>query len=315
MDCTSARSGNADNVLLVIPAGMGNTYDYAVPSNMPNGLYWYHSHRHTVTAPADLHGARRACWRSAGQTATCRWSPKNNIPIRDMALQYNFVLRPPSNGGRQLNNPYWEQWVSTLKPPEGNPTRRRDISAEPGAGELRGKSSKGAEFFTQLVCRATVDPPTTTRTSPFIPQNLQTFTSPTKTIPANPALPENERDVQFTINGQFQPELKVKPRQTEIWVFTNMSDIAFVPLRFTETATGNHPKFAVVGQDGNPYTQVQRPVDGSTAFRSCTPTARTTTTSTSRTGRSSPSSRWQAPHRSHRGDHQHHKRRGSTGER
>src|SRR6202022_2332792 len=37
-------SGNADNVLLSIPAGMGNTYDYAVPSNMPNGLYWYHTH-------------------------------------------------------------------------------------------------------------------------------------------------------------------------------------------------------------------------------------------------------------------------------
>ena len=50
--------------------------------------------------------------------------------------------------------------------------------------------------------------------------------------------------MQFTINGQFQPELKIKPGQTEIWVFANMSDIAFMPLRFTETATGNHPKFA-----------------------------------------------------------------------
>ena len=42
-------SGNADNVLLSIPAGMGNTYTYDVPENMPNGLYWYHSHRHTMT--------------------------------------------------------------------------------------------------------------------------------------------------------------------------------------------------------------------------------------------------------------------------
>ena len=90
-------------------------------------------------------------------------------------------------------------------------------------------------------------------------------------------MPENERDVQFTINGQFQPELKLKPGQTEIWVFANMSDIAYVPLRFTETATGNHPKFAIVGQDGNPYTQVQRPVDGDG------------TTSTSLPGRATPS--------------------------
>ena len=81
-------------------------------------------------------------------------------------------------------------------------------------------------------------------------------------MPANPSLPENERDVQFTVNGQFQPELKVKPGQTEIWVVANISDMAFMPIRLTETATGNHPKFSIVGQDGNPYTQVQRPVDG-----------------------------------------------------
>ena len=68
--------------------------------------------------------------------------------------------------------------------------------------------------------------------------------------------------MQFTVNGQFQPELKIKPGQTEIWVFANISDIAYMTVRFTETATGNHPKFAIVGQDGNPYTQVQRPVDG-----------------------------------------------------
>ena len=68
--------------------------------------------------------------------------------------------------------------------------------------------------------------------------------------------------MQFTVNGQFQPELKIKPGQTEIWVVANISDIAYMPLRFTETATGNHPKFSIVGQDGNPYTQVQRPVDG-----------------------------------------------------
>ena len=65
--------GNADNVLLDIPAGMGNTYDYAVPKDMPNGLYWYHSHRHTLTAQQTYAGARPVCWRSAGPTATCRW--------------------------------------------------------------------------------------------------------------------------------------------------------------------------------------------------------------------------------------------------
>ena len=42
----------------------------------------------------------------------------------------------------------------------------------------------------------------------------------------------------------------------------NISDIAYMTVRLTETATGNHPKFSIVGQDGNPYTQVGRPVYG-----------------------------------------------------
>ena len=42
----------------------------------------------------------------------------------------------------------------------------------------------------------------------------------------------------------------------------NISDIAYMTIRLTETATGNHPKFNIVGQDGNPYTQVGRPIYG-----------------------------------------------------
>jgi len=184
---------------------------------------------------------------------------QNDIPIRTMALQYNYVF-DRGNGGHQLNNPYWEQWVSTLKPPQGN--QLADGTYRPSLAPVNfAESTKGAEYFTNWYA-GPLSVFNRRGQNQFIPQNLQTFTSPSKTVPANPLLPDNERDVQFTVNGQFQPELKVKPGQTEIWVFANMSDIAFVPMRFTETATGNHPKFSIIGQDGNPYTQVQRPVDG-----------------------------------------------------
>ena len=36
--------------------------------------------------------------------------------------------------------------------------------------------------------------------------------------------------MQFTVNGQFQPELKLKPGQTEIWVLANVSDFAYMPV-------------------------------------------------------------------------------------
>src|SRR5262252_10317553 len=42
--------GNADNVMLHIPPGMSNTYTYDIPRNMPQGLYWYHSHLHGLTS-------------------------------------------------------------------------------------------------------------------------------------------------------------------------------------------------------------------------------------------------------------------------
>ena len=89
----------------------------------------------------------------------------------------------------------------------------------------------------------------------MMPGNLQSFASESVSVPADPDLPENQRDVQFTVNGQFQPELKLKPGQTEIWSLANISDVAYLLLQLTETATGRHPVFRIVGQDGNPFTR------------------------------------------------------------
>ena len=51
--------GNADNVMLHIPAGMSNTYTYHIPKNMPQGAYWYHSHLHRLTTPHVYYGLGR----------------------------------------------------------------------------------------------------------------------------------------------------------------------------------------------------------------------------------------------------------------
>jgi FtsP/CotA-like multicopper oxidase with cupredoxin domain len=97
----------------------------------------------------------------------------------------------------------------------------------------------------------------------FVPTNLQHFTaadgSSGANMEADPALPDYERDVQFTVNGLFEPVLKVKPGQTEIWVLANVSDIAYMNVELTETATGYHPKIAIVGQDGIAYGEVHYP--------------------------------------------------------
>ncbi|MFH5229034.1 multicopper oxidase family protein [Antrihabitans spumae] len=250
--------GNADNVLLDIPAGMGNVYDYEVPDEMPNGLYWYHSHRHTLTAQQTYFGLA-GLLEIGRPDGNLPLVTQNEIPIRDMALQYNFVF-DRKGGSNQLNNPIWPQFVSTLTPPEGS--QLADGTYRPSLAPVNfPETSEGSQYFTNWYSG-----PLSTRNhrgqNQFIPGNLQSFTSDSVNVPANPGLPDNQRDVQFTVNGQFQPALKVKPGQTEIWVLANISDFAYLPITLTETATGNHPKFTIVGQDGNPFTTVQRPVEG-----------------------------------------------------
>jgi FtsP/CotA-like multicopper oxidase with cupredoxin domain len=251
-------SGNADNVLLDIPAGMGNTYDYAVPTDMPNGMYWYHSHRHQLTAQQTYLGLA-GLLEIGRPDGNLPLVTQNQIPIRDMALQYNFVY-DRKGLGHQLNDPGWPQYVSTLKPPEG--TQLADGTYSPSLAPVNfAQTTKGAQYVTNWYS-GPLSPANHRGQNQFVSGNLQTFTSDATTVPADPSLPENERDVQFTVNGQFQPELEVKPGQTEIWVLANISDFAFMPIRLTETATGNHPKFHIVGQDGNPLPQVHLPVDG-----------------------------------------------------
>ena len=91
-------------------------------------------------------------------------------------------------------------------------------------------------------------------------QRFTAFAGQGKNVPADPSLPDYKRDVQFTVNGQFEPVIKSKAGQTEIWVLANVSDIVYMPVQLTETATGNHPKIAIVGQDGLPFPEVHYPV-------------------------------------------------------
>jgi FtsP/CotA-like multicopper oxidase with cupredoxin domain len=252
--------GNSDNVMLHIPAGMSNTFTYHIPKSMPQGAYWYHSHLHTLTAAQTYLGLAGllAIGRTDGNLPLVT---DNDIPIRNMVLQYNYVF-DRAGGLAEINNYSWPQWVNTIKPPEGDELAKgtyRPLLAPVNFAQ----SKKGEQSFTVWYSG-----PLSIRNERgrfvFIPSNLQRFTAkpggPGKDVPADPSLPDCKRDVQFTVNGQFQPVIKSKAGQTEIWVLANVSDIVYMPVQLTETATGNHPKIAIVGQDGLPYPEVHYPV-------------------------------------------------------
>jgi FtsP/CotA-like multicopper oxidase with cupredoxin domain len=142
--------GNADNVLLHIPGGKSNTYTYNIPKSMPQGAYWYHSHLHTLTAMHVYYGmvGLLAIGRTDGNLPLVT---QNQIPIRNMLLQYNYVF-DRAGGSTKLNNYTWSQWVNTTKPPQGDALAKgtyRPLLAPVNFLD----STKGTEFFTGILGR------------------------------------------------------------------------------------------------------------------------------------------------------------------
>ncbi|MGY8661571.1 multicopper oxidase domain-containing protein [Bradyrhizobium sp. UFLA05-109] len=254
--------GNADNVLIHMPVGTSSTYVYDIPTNQPQGAYWYHPHLHTLTTAhvyAGLAGLL-AIGRTDGNLPVVT---QKAIPIRNMMLQYNFVFdrRGPKP---QLNNPNWPQFVSTLTPPA--PGALANGTYRPILAPVNFTAAAPGSRFATVWYAGPLSIQNMRGRFQFIPNNLQTFTASSgraDDVAADPTLPDHLRDVQFTVNGQFQPTLRSKPGQTEIWVLANVSDMAYMSVRLTETATGHHPKIAIVGQDGNPSPAVRYPVEES----------------------------------------------------
>jgi FtsP/CotA-like multicopper oxidase with cupredoxin domain len=251
--------GNADNVLLHIPPGMSNTYTYDIPRNMPQGMYWYHSHLHGLTSAQVYTGlvGLLAIGRTDGNLPLVT---EKSIPIRNMALQYNFVF-DRAGGLAQLNNLSWPQWVSSITPPKAG--ELANGTYHPSLAPVNFNQSKpGTKYFTVWYA-GPLSIHNRRGSLQFIPSNLQHFVAAggkaESDVPVDPSLPDYQRDVQFTVNGQFQPVIRSKAGQTEIWVLANVSDFAYMNVQLTETATGRHPPIAIVGQDGNPYTTVQYP--------------------------------------------------------
>src|SRR5213080_503967 len=249
--------GNADNVMLHIPPGMSNTYTYNMPRNMPQGLFWYHCHLHGLTSAQVYTGlvGLLAVGRTDGNLPVVS---ERNIPIRTMALQYNFVF-DRAGGLAKLNNPSWSQWVSSITRPKAS--ELANGTYRPLLAPVNFSGSKPGTKYSTVWYAGPLSISNTSGLFQFIPSSLQRFTAADgkSDVPADPLLPDEQRDVQFTVNGQFQPVIKSKAGQTEIWVLANVSDIAYMNVQLTETATGRHPPIAIVGQDGNPYTSVHYP--------------------------------------------------------
>jgi suppressor of ftsI len=153
--------GNSDNVLLDIPPGASNDFVIEIPANQPEGLYWYHPHRHGSVDDQVYHGL-------AGLIVIGRpdSSPTelNGVQQRLLALQYSYV----ENG----------------------------VLTEP------------------------LHPP------------ASTF---------------------FTVNGQLNPRIDIRPGETQVWNLANISNNAGFKVVIKGTEGAADPPYYIVAQDGDPY--------------------------------------------------------------
>ncbi len=251
--------GNSDNVLLNVPSGRTNTYTYAIPADHPEGLYWYHSHLHMLTAPQTYRGfaGMLVIGRADGGIPAVA---QNNVPVRTMALQYNYVFER-AGGLTTLNNPWWPAMVSTKK--RASAASLANGTYEPKLTPINFRDSKaGTQFFTAW-WDGLLAVNNNRGVFQYFPSNLQSFVSDDKktVVPAKPSLPDDQRDIQYTVNGQFQPVIGAAPGQTEIWVLGNFTEAGYLRVAITETATGKRTKLVIVGVDGNPTTVVQQALE------------------------------------------------------
>ena len=250
----TSPAGNSDNVLLSIPPGTMNTYTYYIPTDHPAGMYWYHTHRHMLTSPQTFRGlaGMLIIGRADGYIPAVS---QNKLPIRVMALQYNTVFDRASATKRRrvLNNPYWNSGINTSVVPA--PGELAKGTYRPLLTPINFQDSDVGTSFLTAWWAGALSVNNNRGKYQWMPQSLQTFTNAKGVVTqrAQPNADPRTRDVQFTVNGQFQPTVDDTVRgQTEVWVLANMADAAYMVVTLTETATGNHPVISIIGQDGNP---------------------------------------------------------------
>ncbi len=237
--------GNADNVMLHMPAGTANTYTYDIPKAHPQGAYWYHSHLHMLTTAHVYFGMvdLLPVGRLDGNLPIVT---EKRIPIRNMMLQYNYVFDRARRRAQLNNSTGRNSSARSCRPRTTNSPRapiarcsRRSISRETGKGARYATVWYEGPLSDQQPARGVPVHP-----EPTCCASRRRTARPTRTWrPTRLA----RRQARHAVHGERPVPAgasKSKAGQTEIWVLSNVSDIAYLNLRLTETATGRHPQIA-----------------------------------------------------------------------
>lgn len=95
-------SGNSDNVLLDIPAGYTNIYEYQIPADQEPGVNWYHPHRHGYAYDQVYRGLVGFLIVGAADNDI---DQVRDLPTRLMVIQSQTIETDPMTGRPRLGVP------------------------------------------------------------------------------------------------------------------------------------------------------------------------------------------------------------------
>ncbi|MFM7129561.1 MAG: multicopper oxidase domain-containing protein, partial [bacterium] len=92
-------AGDSDNVIISIPPGMSNTYEYQIPADAEAGVAWYHPHRHEYVLDQVYRGL--AGFLVVG-SASNDIDQVQNLPSRMMMIRSESFATDPATGRTSL---------------------------------------------------------------------------------------------------------------------------------------------------------------------------------------------------------------------
>jgi len=218
-------AGSSDNVLIEIPQEMGFVYEYTIPQDQPDGLFWLHNHRHEFTSDQTYRGLA------------------SMIIVGNAASNIDQIASIPA-GNQRVMAIQTQNLASATNP--SIPIYLTNPQMDGAAYSVGGSPGTPLQYL-QYFQGGSVD-------------NAAPYTDQTGQYTGTPGGAATSFIKQYTINGQLNPTITVGKGQTEVWSFDNISSITNFQIRlYDEAGQKVDNKLFQISQDGNALSNA---VDG-----------------------------------------------------
>jgi len=208
-------AGSSDNVLIEIPQEMGFVYEYTIPQDQPDGLFWLHNHRHEFTSDQTYRGL--ASMIIVGNNANIDKNAASNID-QIASIPNQFVMAMQTQNLAKANDPSIPSYLV-------NP------------------QMDGAAY--------SVTNPSGAVGAPL--QYLQYFQggSVSANTPGTAGGPATSFIKQYTINGLVNPTITAAIGESQVWSFANISSGTNFQIGLYNGSTLVSNNLFQISQDGN----------------------------------------------------------------